>query len=522
MMEREENDSAEKIFKKTLQNKKLFESRLKIVNARIKNVSRLFNNSRNNMQKSSEKSINTSLKPYSKKILSTKKKEIPIKEDNLILITNTISNNISLRTTNTKINKIKNKKNLIPKKKPLVFRNKNTPFLNKIDLTINKKVNVTIGQEGSNQLKKMGAITLKLNKPNKNDYLSESNSALQIKQNVNKTNEMNGINKNLMRNKLFKLLKQKTNGEKDNESKNYWNSNSLSFDKQKKINKSIVGNNIYIKKFSKNYNTNYGNNKFESSLSGLLKEEELKYQYNSTNKKILEYTSKGKNNYCIKSLVFDNINKVKNKNKNFNRNSKLVLKNIKIVNNINNITNITNINNINRNNNKIIVSTKGDISDIKIPNNFSNKEKLLTLFFGEKTNPNTSRNGNITFQIENKESKTSNNPSDFINKGKNYLNQSQTKTNLSNDFSTYTKKNESKDLSSSDCGILSLDEVEDIIYYNNMRNIKYSDDFLFYNDDYNNFIKNKMLSIKNTFFPYVRKNIKVHKKLYKKSDICKK
>ena len=76
------------------------------------------------------------------------------------------------------------------------------------------------------------------------------------------------------------------------------------------------------------------------------------------------------------------------------------------------------------------------------------------------------------------------------------------------------KNNESSLLNNS--GILSINEIEDIIYYNDMSDINKEDNFLFYHQEYHTFIKKRKIKIINLFFENKsdgKNKIKIKKKL---------
>ena len=68
-----------------------------------------------------------------------------------------------------------------------------------------------------------------------------------------------------------------------------------------------------------------------------------------------------------------------------------------------------------------------------------------------------------------------------------------TSTKINDEFLSSEKNDKINDTSvAEDSGILSMNEVQDIIRYNDMCNVNKEDNFLFNKDDYNSFVeKNK-------------------------------
>ena len=79
------------------------------------------------------------------------------------------------------------------------------------------------------------------------------------------------------------------------------------------------------------------------------------------------------------------------------------------------------------------------------------------------------------------------------------INAGSTKTN--DEFFSEEKTNKANNTSMiEDSGILSMNEVQDIIYYNDMSDLKKEDDYLFKFNDYKNFIEKNKKKINNKFF----------------------
>ena len=76
-----------------------------------------------------------------------------------------------------------------------------------------------------------------------------------------------------------------------------------------------------------------------------------------------------------------------------------------------------------------------------------------------------------------------------------------TSTKINDEFLSSEKNDKINDTSvAEDSGILSMNEVQDIIRYNDMCNVNKEDNFLFSKDDYNSFVEKNKENIFNKFF----------------------
>lgn len=446
-------DISEKNFKFSLQNKRLFESRLQIMKSKEPKDPQKSIYSGIDIQKLSFISINT--KPNYKKISACRSKNNSTIENSFLF-----SNNASINTIQIKKNK---KSSNFGNSESITSRNRNSPFV--VSQSSQKK---TIANEGIFHYKKIGAITLKLNRPKKNDYLTESSS-------LNKNYEKNKTvtnGKKLTRNEPSRILKRKK------ESKFFWENNNLSFSRINKLYISTLGKGMKAKKDQKkrvNHNSN---------LSGMYK--------------AFEFSSGGiPNKKCIEQKIIGktkNINHCVNDNK--NKNNKIMFNQKKNLNNAN----------------KIKVKKNGFFG-------INSRNKLASCNFlsvcGNNNGFYNKKNGNYSFKKNNvnKGNIHDNNKIKIIPA---FIKSSNSNASEAEDYISNNKKEDSYLESCEESGILSLNEVEDIICYNKMNDIDKNQDYLFHYDDYSNFIKNKKSSLQNLFFPSLIKSIRVNQKRSKK------
>ena len=247
-----------------------------------------------------------------------------------------------------------------------------------------------------------------------------------------------------------------------------------------------------IKKLYKNTfgEIKYKNNKLSNNNSTLKKQnhtinyEDNKFKENKSRKKF--------NNSSINSSNISNKFLLKNKEKKMSRNYKI---------------------NINKKYTFNIINKQGDTLEFKalyIPkkNNVNKKSKKLNKN-NKKNHQNILKSKNNK-KIEKKER--------II---EDYNNGTSTKTN-DEFFSEEKEKKINESSVEEDSGILSMEEIEDIINYNDMKDINKDDNYLFNFEDHDNFIRSYKKRIINLFFDnknYITENYKQSKIKIKKKII---
>ena len=386
-----------------------------------------------------------------------------------------------------------------------------------------------------------------INKLNKNITINNSNYIMN-NTNISINNFNNGNKEILFKEKLmpkYKLtndifIKIPNKIYRTNLNSNRNDSNS---DKKFLRNNSIKIKKIKIKK--KPSNSNYAKNNFRNRLNDLI----LNYNNNlnqrdqnslnifknniNNNKKTLDVYKDSKNRqfflgkYLGKLLQKNNNRIIKNSQKNSLRKSHFNTNTLNIDKYNNNFGNMSNSNRylFNNNNNYLKKLVRKDNNKDKnlsrnIKNTYINKntysKKILTQELKPlKKNMNKKDfNDKIIFQKSNNIDISNNNTinkrnklykeidsSELIIKDNNNNNEEKDKSKIKDEFFS-TEKNKKKDDSTveEDSGILSINQVEDIITYNNMSHIRKKDNFLFNYNDYNDFIKLHRNKICNMFF----------------------
>ena len=248
------------------------------------------------------------------------------------------------------------------------------------------------------------------------------------------------------------------------------------------------------KNIKKIYKNTFGEIKYKknklSNNNSTLKKQNHTINYDE-NKAKANKSKKKFNNSSINSSNISNKFLLKNKEKKMSRNYK---------------------NNINKKHTFNIFNKKGDTLEFKALNilkkNFANKKF-------KKLNKNNKKNHlNI---LKNKNNKNIEKKERII---EDYNNGTSTKTN--DEFVSEEKEKKINESSiEEDSGILSMDEIEDIIIYNDMEGINKDDNYLFKFEDYSNFIKTHEKKIINLFFDdknligenYKQSKIKIKKKI---------
>ena len=545
-------------------NKRLFESRLQ-----MKTNSNSIN--KISLEKKSNNNINASFlnntQPFTKVIFHKKRKNQSILENSFI---NNISNNFSINKKIIKIRKNRNRNKKISLNinashdkssiliKDITFFHLKNSFnendrRNKTILNINKRmtqqnsINKSLGRK--NKKNKLDSISLNSKKSKKNNGDISSLSSTKKKLNINAENKNNSNNKNkqIFKDKYISKFKLKSRQTKNRDSssmkKNSHHQNSLLIHKIKKIrfNKkpglnsaNMTNNNSILGQNSNNRGRNMRNNNYKNGLDisigqlghtqrNLFAEKNIKKLYKNTFGETKYKNNKLSNNNSTLKKVNHTINYDDNKAK-VNKNKKTFINS-----NINS-TNISNKfllknnekkmgrnykNNINKKFTFNKFNKKGETLEFKALNiskrNNGNKRQKELNKNNKKNHQNTHKNKNEKY-IDKKE----------LSKEDNHNNNNGTSTKTNDEF--FSEKKEDKINESSkeeDSGILSMNEIEDIIIYNDMKDINKDDDYLFKLYDHENFIKNYKTIITNLFFDnknhnsenYKQSKIKIRKKI---------
>ena len=405
-------------------------------------------------------------------------------------------------------------------------------------MTQQNSINKSMGRKNKNH--KLESISLNSKKIRKNNEDTNSLSSTKKKMNLNIENKNNSNNNNklIFKDKYISKFKLKSRQVKKRNGssleKNSHHQNSLLIHKIKKIrlnkkpdlnsaimtnNNSILGQNLNhkgrnkngldisigqlghtqrnlfadknIKKLYKNtyVETKYKNNKLSNNYSTL---EKVNHTINYDNNKIkANKNKKAFNNSNINSSNISNKFLLKNKEKKLGRNYK------------NNINKKFTFNKFNK---------KGESLEFKALNiskrNNANKKLKELDKNNEKNNQNILKSKNEKIIDKKEEIKEDNNNG---------------KSKKTNDEFFSEKKDDKINESSieEDSGILSMNEIEDIIIYNDMKDIDKDDNYLFKLDDHDNFIKDYKKIITNLFFDnenhrrenYKQSKIRIKKKL---------
>ena len=542
------------------ENKRLFESRLQIkINSNSK-INKIFlDNKQNN---STSISFMNSTQPFTKVIFHKYKKNESVLDSSSINEIN-LNSSINKKTIKTKKNRNKknnfnmnsshNKSNILIKDITF-FHLKNSPIdnnkQNKTIISVNKRM--TTQNSNSRSLNKkngnniIGAITLDIKK--NRVYNKEINSFNSLAKSINISNENNKViktrNKNITNDLYNKLIfKDKFVSKfrlKNYQHKNCRNSSSLK--KHTNRHNSFLLHKIHKIKHEKKTNLNSTNITDNNIIIGNIPTHIGRNIKINKNKKIdistslLGYTQRNlfydKNYKKIYKNTFGEIKKSYNK---FINNS-ILQKNCNTI-NYDNKGNISNRNLYNKNYlNSLLLKDKD--KDKKVSRNYKNNinkkytynkinkqsgtQELISLNNqkNNKTNKIYEDTNENNKMIQNCINKYDNNYK-YIDKTEEIIednnNGASTKTN---DEFYSESKNKKKNESSiqEDSGILSMNEIEDIICYNNMYDISKEENYLFTRGDYDNYVKKHKKNIYNLFFDnkcetYRQSKIKIKKKL---------
>ena len=442
----------------------------------------------------------------------------------------TINNsNYIMNNTNININNINNgnnrviiKENIIPKFKlsnDMYIKMPNKPY----------KTNINSNRNDSNSLKKINRH---------NSFLMNKIQKLQKmkfnkKQNMNHTNfsmRLNdvilGTNLNKGRNSL-NIFKGNNN---NNNANTNTNTNANTNTNNNKENKNTIDicngftqRNLFLGKYLGKLLQRNNNNKM------------MKFSNNNSRQRKQNRTLNFENYYYNNNdICYNNIsNNSSNNNSNSNRYS-------------NNNNNIKNKMNNNLYFNKCLNKDKDKENDKKISRNSKNNLVNKTTYNKKKIVPQKSyhdelnSNNNCNFiNINNNNHHHDNellsedfninndNIINYNNGGNEFKDIDKTEqiiedningvsTKINDDFLSSEKNNKINETSiAEDSGILSMNEVQDIIHYNNMHNVNKYDDYLFNKNDYNIFVGKNEGKIFNKFFGDTINNEKDKDNLFK-------
>ena len=463
---------------------------------------------------------------------------------------------------------------------------KNKEEKNKTLINVNKRItkqnskNKNISRQSRTKNNHLGGITINIKKPKKNNRninfinsitrsmttINETNNItinnsnyIMNNTNININNINNGNNRIIIKEKIipkFKITNDmyikipnkpfRTNlNSKRNESsskKKFNRHNSFLMNRIQKIQKIKFGKrqNINLNLNNTNFNSKLNDVIFETNLNqkgrnsiNLLKNKNFSNNKNTIDiykgltqrnlflgkylgkifQKNKNYSTKySKNNSRPKNqnytLNLEKLNEKYEKDKNSNRNLKTKNNNIltKFINKgiYKNVSRHIKHNKTNKStyNKKILTQNEDSIK------NLINKKNILSEEFGNFNNfinkINSLKDIDKTEQII----------EDDINA---------TNTKINEDFfSTEKNKNLNETSINDDSGILSMNEVKDIIYYNDMINIRKEDNYLFNYNDYNKYIDNYKYKVYNKFFGNNEDNLNYYTKYNQNKLITKK
>ena len=406
---------------------------------------------------------------------------------------NNISKNKKFKKKNLKSKNNLNKSNIFPKnlKDMLLIENKNSNTYQESYIINNKKIkkynskNKNVDKKIGNENNCNNSLNIKRSKIYKNTYNNISKYKL-----INKDEEFNlsdsSIKKHMTNNRIKK--------EKQDKNSYLKNSNTIidyKYNGRNIKNKTINANKLFTHKYTKK---NIFNEKNYENKSNTFREMKLSKNNSTIKKRVNTITIENKGNKTnINSVNKNNKNlgqiSLNKQNNNISRNNiikKFTFKNVKLDKSYDSKAHITSIEPIKSNINKIY--QKIDY----IPN----KKNIQILFKKSKRNNEIYKDNNGTSTKSNDE---------FLSENNN------------------NKINESS--IEEESGILSMNEIEDIICYNNMSKINKEENFLFYHRDKEKFMGKYIKKINNFFFggKKIKKNyreskIKIKKKVMETID----
>ena len=534
-------------------NKKLlFESRLQMKqNSNSINKISLEKRSNNNINAS----FSNNTQPFTKVIFQKKRKIQSILENSFI---NNINNNSSINKKIIKIKKNRNKKKKISlnintshNKSNILIKDitffclKNSFNIsdrrNRTILSVNKRmtqqnsINKSMGRKSRKKNFDSNSLNIKKGRRSHRDASSRSSTRKKMNSIEYKNN-----NKFIFKDKYTSKFKLKShfrnsrNSSSLKKNSHYQDSflihkiKKIRYNKKANINSASITNNSSIVEHSSNRrgrNTRNNNNKNGLDISsGQIGHTQRNLFADKNIKKIYKNTF-GEINYKNKKLSNNNSTlKKQNHTINYDDNKAKANKSKKKFNNSSNISNKFLLknkekrisrnykNNINKKQTFNIFNKKGDTLEFKALNipkkNYAYKKYKKLNKNNKKNHQNILKSKNDKY-IEKKEK--------II---EDYNNGTSTKTN-DEFFSEEKEKKINESSIEEDSGILSMDEIEDIIKYNDMEDINKDDNYLFKFEDHSNFIKTYKKKIINMFFNnknhigenYKQSKIKIKKKI---------
>ena len=541
-------------------NKRLFESRLQ-----MKTNSNSIN--KISLEKKSNNNINASFlnntQPFTRVIFNKNRKNQSILENSFFF--NNINNNFSINKKIIKIRRNRNRNKKISLNvnashdksniliKDITFfhlknsfnendrRNKTILYVNK-RMTQQNSINKSKGRKNKNH--KLDSVSLNSKKSRKNNADS-SLSSTKKKMNINIDNkESNNDSKLIFKDKYkqkFKLKsRQAKNGNSSSLTKNSHLQNSLLIHKINKIrlnkkydlnsanmsnNNSILGQNLNLR--GRNIRNNNNKNGLDISIGQfghtqriLFAEKNIKKIYKNTIGETKYKNNKLSNNNSTLKKVNHTINYDDNKPK--------ANKSRKAFNNSNiNSSNISNKFLLKNKEKKMGRNYKNNINKKFTFNKFNKKGESLefkALNISKRNNGYTKLKELDKNNKKNKQSFLKSKNGKYIDKKEEIKedNNKGTSTKTNDEFFSEEKDDKINESSiEEDSGILSMNEIEDIITYHDMKDIDRDDNFLFKLDDHDNFIKDYEKIISNLFFDnrehnsenYKQSKIKIKKKI---------
>ena len=512
-------------------NKKLFESRLQMKpNSSLKinqislktNKNKLnnrtnlylfntdiFQNDNSHNKRKNKSRIDNSLKNFLKKNISAGKKQKKINKN---------------RNKNTYFN-INNKSNIIIKDISF-FQSKNSTIKNDIQIinfnkkgTTNNNSSKKTKEQSSNsnqkrndQLKK----ALKFNNIKKQRKFNQdkySRSFLDFTYDNNYNRQKTSKSKVTLMNNISMRKRNNSSTKKDNN--DVYKSflvQKIKIIKQKK--KPYLNNiNFNLSKNNKTIKTNLLNKTGKNTKDSIYSICNDKYVRNTYRNLLLK---KGLNSTNKNSFININYNTNAKNSSLLNNKKKVSERNLKIK-NINRLTLNPTKSKINQNK----IKEKNLIAKLKINNDINKNLKL-----NRSKNSKTTKEINIIHQKDNNNNnQNSKNNNKYIDKKEEIVDDFNIKSTKTNDDFFTESKNEKIEESSieEESGILSMNEIEDIIIYNNMKNIEKDDNYLFNKNDYKDFIGENQNKILNLFFaPNNKEEEKINKQINMKINSDKK
>ena len=514
-----------KNFIKHNNNKKLFELRLQIrtklgFNLQKKSLDKKKrkNNNNTSMNKT-QPSINETFQDKLKNISYIEKPSINVK--NISSINKNFKNSkiinqkLSLNSSHNKSNNIMKDFNLFYNKNSLKFNDDKRQFL----ISSIKRLSHNTSIDKGEHRKKLGIKNK--NKKNNNKEIIQYNSSIKSDKNINGNNSVNKTKNNsnfdnnkIPNNKIKMKLKLKNNNRKNKK-----NSSTLKNNKNYKYNSFIID---HIKTVNNNKILNTKNNnsildyKYKGRNANNNKNIEnfQKYLFSKKLENIIKKTVGDikftKNNSLIKkqnnTIYYQN--KEKKRNYNQNKKKKYYLNQLSLKNEFK----LKQKDNILMRNNKKVINKKKKNNLLKFETKYG---KIVDITANDSTENRTKKINDYLEPFNN--DRSFHGKRNSINRNSNQkkeISMDNIRPNEKRDEEKKNKINESSLLNNS--GILSVNEIEDIICYYDMSDINKEDNFLFYHQEYHNFLKKNKIKIKNLFFDnksYRQSKIKIKTKL---------